>query len=247
MPKLNSNNTLQTVHLGTSNFRFSGVRPANLGATEYTLVTIVVDVTSSVHTFKDELLETVKAAVRGCQKSPRADNLLVRLLTFNTKRKEIHGFKPLGEIDADAYKPFSPNGMTALFDATYDAVTATRGYAKLLIEQDFDVNAAIYIITDGCDNSSTVGPRHIAEEIRDLYQEECLESLITVLVGVNTRQTSIRQGLESFRQDAELTQYIDAGAATPQKLAKLAAFVSRSISVQSQSLGSGTAAQTLTF
>ncbi|MCP5425943.1 MAG: VWA domain-containing protein [Gammaproteobacteria bacterium] len=246
MPKLNAN-TLQTVNIGAGNFRFSAVRPEHLGATEYTLVTIVVDVTASVAAFKKELLEAVKTAVEGCRKSPRADNLLLRLITFNTERQEVHGFKPLNAVDSKAYKPFKPHGMTALFDATYDAVTATLRYAKMLVEQDFDVNAAIYIITDGWDNSSTVGPRHIAEEIRAAYREETVENLITVLIGVNTQDATVQKALQDFKDEAELTQYLAAGAATPQKLAKLADFVSRSISVQSQALGSGQAGQSLTF
>ena len=247
MPKLLNANAMQTVTLRAGNFQFSGVRPENLGATEYTLVTIVVDTTSSVFDFKDDLLNAVKAAVAGCRKCARADNLLVRLMTFNTRRKEIHGFKPLSDIDPSAYKPFKPAGMTALFDAVYNAVTATTRYAKMLVEQDFDVNAAVYIVTDGWDNSSKLGPRHIAEEIRDARREEALESLVTVLIGVNTGESSVSQALQAFKDDAELSQYIDAGDATPQKLAKLAAFVSRSISSQSQALGAGGAAPALTF
>ena len=247
MPKLMNNNAMQTLKSGAGNFKFSAIRPEHLGATEYTLVTIVVDVTSSVYSFKDDLLKAVKAAVAGCRQSPRADNLLVRLLTFNTSCKEIHGFKPLNDIDPSAYKPFSPSGMTALFDAVYDAVTATNRYAKLLIEQDFDVNAAIYVITDGWDNSSKLGPRHIAEEMRDIQRQENLESLIAVLIGVNTSETSVSQALKAFKDEAELSQYIDVGNATPQTLAGLAAFVSQSISAQSQVLGAGGASQALVF
>ena len=245
MPKLI--NTNQTIKLGSGNFRFSAVRPEALGATEYTLATIVVDVTASVFDFKNELLEAVKAIVKGCRRSPRADNLLVRLLTFNTQRTEVHGFKPLGEIDPAAYEPFSPDGMTALFDAAYDAVTATLRYARMLTEQGFAVNAAVYIVTDGGDNSSKIGPRHIAEEIRDARREEALESLITVLIGVNVGDRGVKQALKIFREEAELSQYVDAGEATPDKLAKLAAFVNRSILSQSCALGSGRASQTLTF
>ena len=246
MPRLNNtNNAMQTLSAGS--FKFSGIRPTSLGATEYTVVTIVVDITSSVFDFKDDLLAAVKATVQSCRNSPRADNLLIRLLTFNTVCKEVHGFRPLGDIDPAAYKPFKPSGMTALFDATYDAVTATNRYAKLLASQDFQVNAAIYIITDGWDNRSKLGPKHIAEEVRDARREEDLESLVTVLIGVNTGESSVRQALSSFKNEAELSQYLDVGAATPQKLAKLAAFVSQSISTQSQALGSGGGAQTLAF
>ncbi|MDX1333382.1 MAG: alpha/beta fold hydrolase, partial [Robiginitalea sp.] len=52
----------------------------------------------------------------------------------------------------------SVGGMTALYDATYASVGATLAYAKRLTDQDFDVNAAVYIVTDGMDNRSATTP-----------------------------------------------------------------------------------------
>lgn len=247
MPKFIQATLSQTVQTAGGNFKFSAVRPEKLGASEYTLVTIVVDLSSSVGGFRDDLLAAVKTAVHGCRQSPRPDNLLVRLLTFNTQRKEIHGFKPLAEIDPDGYCPFAPSGATALFDAVYDAVLATTRYARLLVDQGFTVNAAIYIVTDGCDNASTVGPRHIAAEIDDARRQELLESLLTVLIGINAGDSDVQRALQEFKDQAELGQYIDAGSATPERLARLAAFVSRSIGAQSRVLGTGRTAAPLTF
>ena len=178
-------------------------------------------------------------------------NLLLRLLTFNTDLQEVHGFKPLGDILPGDYKDFKPYGMTALFDAAYSGVSATLEYAKRLINQDFDVNGCVYIITDGMDNASTVTPKMIAEKITQAAQDEEIESLITVLVGLIDPKVSyakdVRQALTTFEVEAGLTQFVDAGDATPQKLAKLANFVSQSISSQSQALGTGAASQPLTF
>lgn len=237
MPRLDQHN-LQTTTLG-GGFQFSAVRPEELGASEYTLVTLVVDVTASVEAFRDELLEAVKATVRGCRHSPRADHLLLRLITFNTTRKEVHGFRPVTEIDPDAYEPFKPDGMTALFDAVYDAALATNRYARLLVSQGFQVNGALYIVTDGADNRSRVGPQHIAEELREALQEEALASLHTVLVGINTATGTVRKHLERFRAQAGLNEFLPVAEATPARLAQLAAYVSRSVSVQSQLLASG--------
>jgi len=76
-------------------------------------------------------------------------------------------------------------------------------------------------------------------------QGEDIESLLTILIGVN--DNSYKSYLETFKDEANLSQYVSVGDATAQKLAKLAAFVSKSISSQSQSLGSGGASQLLTF
>lgn len=245
MPVLTDNMEEFEIPGATGNFKFSAVRADELGATEYTLVTLVVDVTGSVIDFADELLKCVVEIVGACQKSPRADNLMLRLVTFNEEVYEEHGFKPLDLVDAGSYKQFDCEGMTALYDATYSAIGATLKYSENLINQDFDVNACVFIITDGDDNHSSCTPGMVADLMNDAVKGEKIESLVSVLIGVNAKQLIRR--LETFKDLGGLTQFIDAGTATPGKLAKLAGFVSKSISSQSQSLGSGAASQPLNF
>lgn len=252
MPKLNKTNNMQNIQIaGPGTFNFSAIRLDDLGATEYTLVTIVVDITQSVDTFAKELLNCVKMIVEACRKSPRSENLLLRLLAFNTTLHEIHGFKPLSAIDPNDYKPFKPQGMTALYDASYSGVSATLEMANRLINQDFDVNGCVYIITDGMDNASTMTPKTIADKISAALMQEEIESLVTVLIGLIDPKASwandVRRSLTTFEVEAGLSQFVDAGNATAQRLAKLAQFVSKSISTQSQSLGSGAPSQPLQF
>jgi hypothetical protein len=77
MPKLMQvDDNLEVIKIaGAGSFQFSAIRPEDLGATEYTLVTIVVDITGSIADFADELLKSVKAIIEACKKSPRAENL----------------------------------------------------------------------------------------------------------------------------------------------------------------------------
>lgn len=239
MPKFADMNTIKVA--GGGNFQFSAIRPDKLGATEYTLVTIVVDTSSSVGAFADELLHCIKAVIAGCQRNPRADNVMVRLMTFNSHRQEIHGFVPLRQLQVDQYVPLKCQGMTALYDATYDALTATVTYAEQLSHYNLAVNAAIYILTDGEDNESKIAPSLIAKEMQRIARQESLESLVSVLVGVNTREASVAGYLQMFKDEAKLSQYVDITDATPDMLAKLAAFVDKSIRAQSMALGSGTA------
>lgn len=236
---------MQTGQAG--NFGFSGVRPDKLGSTEYTLVTYVGDKTGSVSGAEQLLLETKKAVVQACQKSPRAEFLLLRNTEFNTRIDEVHGFVELAAIDVNQYQAPHCSGMTALYDATYSAVAATNEYAKTLSDQDFSVNGIIFVTTDGGESphASTHTVNAIKDEIRRGVQNEWLESLVVVLIGINAAQYQAE--LEDFQVGAGLTQYVDAGEATPQRLAKLADFVSRSISSQSQALGTGGPSQPLTF
>jgi hypothetical protein len=226
-------------------FGFSAVRPETLGASEYTLVTVAMDKTGSVSTFAQELFRIKKAVVEACRKSPRAEYLLLRLLEFNTQVDEVHGFLPLNDVDVNSYVTPTCTGTTALFDAAYSAVSASNTYAQTLTKDDYLVNALVVIITDGDDNASRMRAADVRAELEKAIKGEHLESLRTILVGVNA--TQYQRELDTFKTDAGIDQYVDVADATPQRLAKLADFVSRSISAQSQSLGTGGPSQALTF
>ena len=227
-------------------FQFSGVRPEELGAAEYTLVTIVTDTTGSVAGFESTLRNAVIDAVRACEKSPRADNLLVRFVTFSTDVNEVHGFKTLRQINPQRdYQPFHCDGMTALYDATKEAISATNEYAKILTDNDFDVNGIIFMITDGMDNHSRYNRADIANAFQKVKRNEYLESLLVILIGVNAADCS--QWLDEFQKEAGLSQYVDISAFDAAKGAKLAEFISKSTSMQSQSLGTGGPSEILKF
>uniref|UniRef100_A0A6M3LB79 Putative von Willebrand domain containing protein n=1 Tax=viral metagenome TaxID=1070528 RepID=A0A6M3LB79_9ZZZZ len=254
MPKLMTDNDTQMSVQGQGGFYFSAIRPDKLGATEYTLVSIVIDITGSVRPFADNLLTCLKTIIRACKKSPRADNLLIRTTTFNTKVYELHGFKSLADINPDDYEEFNPDGMTALYDAAENGVSSVLNYGKILAEQDFSVNGAVYIITDGDNNDGSKTSNAVKALIRKAQQNEEVESIITILVGIKDPNLTgddwakhITKRLTEFQVEAELTQYLDVGDATAQRLAKLANWVSQSISSQSQSLGTGSASIPLSF
>jgi hypothetical protein len=255
MPRLMATDESMVLDIpGPGNFQFSAIRPEHLGATEYTLVTIVCDITGSVARFSKELREMIVSVVKGCQLNARAENILVRLVLFNSRIgiEEVHGFLNLSQINPNDYKELRPDGTTPLYDATYSSIGATLKYAETLDKQDFDVNGCVYIITDGDDNASTVGPNYIAELIEKATTTEQLQSLLTVLIGIfnpNDPVTAkhMSKRLDIFHKEGKLTQYIDFGDATPKKLAKLANLISESVSSSSQALADGVPSQPLTF
>jgi uncharacterized protein YegL len=243
MPRLGDD--METHKVG-GNFTFSGARIANLGATEYTLATAAVDVTGSLGGHEAALRDMLVAVAQSCQKSPRSDNLLLRVVLFNSVIgvSEVHGFKPLNEVDPSAYPTLTTGGMTPLYDATFNAVGATNAYGTQLNDKDFLANAVTFIVTDGLDNDSTATPKMIAAEVERAVKDEKLESHVTILIGM-TSDPSAAAALDRFCQEGNLTQFIDAGGVTKGKLAKLAAFVSQSISSTSQALGTGGPSQNI--
>lgn len=232
---------------GGQGFTFSGTRIEHLTATEYTLATIAVDETGSVMGFHQQLRDMLIASVRACKKSPRSDNVLVRALLFGSQYpngcEEIHGFKPLNDIDENAYPEIRPHGSTPLNDTVYSAVGATNAYGKQLRDQDYNVNGIVFVITDGGENASSTTMPMVKKELQDAVKSEQLESMTSILIGVNAGQAS--GILANYKKETGMTHYIDAGDATPQKLAKMADFVSQSISSTSQALGTGGPSQNI--
>ena len=136
--------------LTTSHFGFSAKNVDELGATEYTLVTIAVDASGSVAHFKGEMEKCLKEIIEACRKSPRADNLMVRVLAFSNGLDELHGFKLLQECHPGDYDDcLTVGGVTALCDATVNATEALGSYGQRLVDNDFDTNGILIVITDG--------------------------------------------------------------------------------------------------
>jgi len=239
----------QSFKANGSGFHFSGTNIKNLGASEYTLVAIAADRSSSVMSFASEIEGCLKSSLEGCQKSPRVDNLLVRTTAFNHKVSEEHGFRPLGDCHIGNYDGFlKPSGSTALYDASVDAVDAMATYGKNLIDQDYMANGLLVVLTDGEESgASTQTVKGVKDAIQRARQSEALESLITILIGINVTDQHVSKALKAFKDDAGFDQYVEAKDASPKTFAKIAGFISKSVSSQSQSVGSGAASQPITF
>ena len=227
-----------------SQFQFSGQKLAELTSTEYTLAGVAIDVSASVEPFRTDLEKAYAAVVKACRKAPRAHNLLLRGSTFSDSVSELHGFVELARLHEDQTR-FAPNGMTALFDGVLEAVEAVEVYGRDLVAKDFFVNGIVVVVTDGAENRSRKGTvARIRETLARVSQAEQLESLKTILVGVGESK-HVKAGLEQFQKDAGFDQFLWAGDATPARLAKMAEFISRSISSASLSLGTGGPSQNL--
>lgn len=247
MPILNDA-SMDARTLPTGHYGYSATRIEELGAAEYTLVTIVNDVSGSVNGFLGEMEQALGEIVNACKLSPRADNLMIRLVTFDDRMEEVHGFKLLEQCRLSDYrKVLRSGGSTALYDAAENAVAATTSYGKQLKDAQFSANAVLFVITDGMDNASHVGVREVREALSRAVTSEALESLVSVLIGVNVQDSSVGAYLQDFKTAAGFTQYVEIGRAKAGTLAGLADFVSRSIAAQSRALGTGGPSRSLQF
>lgn len=248
MPKIGDSGDVELVQRKAGHFGFSAVKMDDLGASEYTLVVVVEDHSGSVVDFRTDMENALKEIVNACAFSDRADNLLLRVVRFDDYSEEIHGFKLLSQCNVDDYNGvLVPGNMTALYDASVDGIESVGNFGKELQDQDFNVNAIVFVVTDGCDNRSKTTPKQVSEALKKAVKSECLESLVSILIGVNITDPTVAGELQKFNTEAGFTQYVELKDANKNTLAKLAQFVSKSISSQSQALGTGTRSSSITF
>ena len=263
MPRFGNDTVLEDFKVG--NFGFTGTNPAELGASGYTLADLVVDVSGSTNGFQKPMEEAIKGAIQALKDHPRADNMLVRFVTFSDKVSEVHGYKLLSELNPTDYEGSCvPGGMTALFDGIIAAAEAADNYGRVLAQKDFDVNGIMIVITDGLNNAgkynaslfqSRYSPdkdtydKHIQsvqKALRLPINSESLESYVTILIGVNCKE--LKASLLEFHNNVGFTQeFIALEDAEPKTIAKIGSFISESVSSTSQALGTGAPSQSLTF
>lgn len=243
------NPNLENVTLQGGSYGYSRTKIDDLGSSEYTIVNIVVDVSGSTDYFRTEMERTLQEIVAACSHSPRADSLLIRVSVFSNNVSEFHGFKLLANCNQSDYQGClgSGGGMTALFDASCDALDALNDYSGNLYGSDFRANGIVIVITDGCDNQSKFTCSDVRGSLERIVQGEKLESLVTILVGVNVNDGTVANSLRTFHTDSGIREYVELDNANANSLAKLARFVSKSIAAQSQALGTGGASQPISF
>ena len=247
MPIFNDT-SLDQINLPNSHYGYSATRLEDLGATEYTVVTVACDVSGSTSAFTFDMESAITRIVQACKYSPRADNLLLRLVAFDDALAELHGFKLLENCNlADYGGVLRSGGSTALYDAAENAVASTVNYAQKLSAGDFSANAILFVITDGMDNASKVSAKKVKEALSRAVTSEALESVVSLLIGVNVQDPEAGRYLRQFHSAAGFTRYVELDKADAQTLARLAEFVSQSISAQSQALGTGGPSQSLVF
>jgi hypothetical protein len=247
MPSL-KNQDLETLQAG-SHYSFSATKMEKLLSSKYTLATIIMDASSSVMDFAAQLESALKTVYNACKRSDYKDTLMLRVTQFNDSLQELQGFKLLSDIKEDDFTGMlNIGGSTALYDALDEGVEATAVYGAQLISQDYKANAIIVLVTDGQNNTGRIqDPTQIKKAVLKARKAENLESILIILVGVTNDDNNLDTYLTTVKDGAGVDQYISIGKATPGKIAKLAEFVSQSITSTSAALGSGGPSQPLTF
>ena len=239
-----------SVIFNTGAFRFSGAQLNSLESDHYTLVVLAIDTSISVGSFANQLLKVLKDTVRSLQLGKNSDNIMVRVINFDTKTNEVHGFTELNKCDLANYdQVFNKFGnSTSLYDASVDGLDSLNKYSEELGKpgNDYSTNGIFICITDGDDNSSSFTTSTVKAKLSEGVGEMKLESLNSILLGVNMKDSRMSARLKSFKHEVGFDQFEAIENVDQQAVAKLIGFLSKSISSVSSSLGHGKS-QTLAF
>lgn len=167
----------------TGTFSFTGANINSLESTEYTLTGIALDISGSISGQVNDLQNGLKSVVQSCQKSPRSDNLMIRLLTFGQYLHEIHGFKELNKCVLSDYDHVMDNleGATALYDASVDIIESVSKYGIELYKEDYTANGLVVVLTDGLNNHSAYTAKTVGNKLREAVGEKSLSLLFRFL------------------------------------------------------------------
>lgn len=229
------------------NYGYTGAAIDTLQSFENTIALGLVDESGSTSSFAKQLEACIKEIVQSLRDNPNADKLLYAHYHFDTNFREVHGFAELNGINPSDYDgSWAGGGRTTLYDSEIKVINFVGDYGKQMAAQRYLCNGIIYVLTDGMDWGSVLTPAEVKAALAAVVSGEELESLMTILIGINDDQ-GVQDGLEAHANEVGFTQYIPAGKADKKTLSKIAGFVSQSISSQSQALGSGGPSQSLMF
>jgi hypothetical protein len=161
----------------------AGTALENITATDVTLVTVLIDASSSIAHAKLEqaVRDGQNALVDAFAGSKEKDSILLALWTFNDAPAVVHSYVPVKDavrLDAKSYRG---SGTTTLYDTWCAALAANLAYAEQLRDSGTPVRSVAVVITDGADCGSKRRAAECARLSRDLLASE---QFVLAFVGV---------------------------------------------------------------
>lgn len=225
--------------LSGTGYHFTAILPENIKTDAICLASVLIDTSSSMDGEEQNLERCFEQAIQACDKAPNRDGIFIRITSFASTVKELRPFIPPSPTPLKIHI----GGMTALGRGILDSLRSTTQYAKVLSQGDYRCNAILIILTDG--EETVDKPEQavdmVQKELQTIRTEETLDSVLIILVGFRP-SVGVMKTQQDFA-NAIGARYIPLQDVNPQKLAKLANFVSQSISSQSKQIGTGQVTQ----
>jgi hypothetical protein len=159
---------------------------ANLTSTVIMFI-VINDVSPSIRSYESTMNTVAREVfISDLKSSHRKDEIVVKALTFSEKVSHVSGFMPILNVQDDYFDVHNQGSGTALYDAVLQGLQAAIAYRQDLEEQGIEVRTALFISTDGEDNSSDYNAAgNIKKLIEDLRRNEAWAGSFTInMLGV---------------------------------------------------------------
>lgn len=152
----------------------AGKDAEDIAASDVTLVTLLVDASSSIHGrgLEDAVREGQNMLVDALSQSKERDAILLALWTFNDDLRVVHSYVGLDDVTRLDAKNYQAVGATKLYDTWCDALAANVAYAQRLRDAGTPCKSIAVVITDGEDVGSRRRAADCAALSRDLLASE---------------------------------------------------------------------------
>jgi hypothetical protein len=210
----------------------AGLPLENIQASDVTLITILIDSSSSIGGagLEKAVRDGQNALLEAFAGSKEQDGILVALWTFNQDSRVVHSYVPVKDATRLDTKSYKSSGATALYDTWCDALAANVAYAQQLRDGGTPTRSVVVVITDGEDTSSKRSVRDAARLSHDLLASE---QFVLAFVGVGKEADFRKIAREMGLPDACVAVQT---STTPSALRALFNMVSRSAIRASQGL-----------
>lgn len=154
-----------------------------IAASEVTLVTLLIDASSSIHGagLEQAVRDGYNALLDAFGSAHAKDELLVAAWRFNDDVAVLHAYVPLDDAVRLSALNYAAVGTTRLYDTWCDALAANVAYAQLLRENGTPCRSIVVVVTDGED----CGSRRTATDCARLSKELLAsEQFVLAFVGV---------------------------------------------------------------
>lgn len=174
----------------------AGKDAEDIVASDVTLVTLLVDGSSSIHQrqLAGAVREGQNQLVDALADSRERDSILVALWVFNDDLQVVHSYVGLDDVTRLDDKSYRPGGVTRLYDTWCDALSANVAYAQRLRDAGTPCKSVVVVITDGEDCGSRRRIGQCAALSRDLLASEQF-TLAFVGVGSDVDFQAVARGM----------------------------------------------------
>lgn len=163
----------------------AGKDAEDIVASDVTLVTLLVDASSSIHDrgLEDAIRDGQNVLVDALGDTRERDSILMALWTFNHELRVVHSYVGLDDVTRLDASNYAGLGSTRLYDTWCDALAANVAYAQQLRSAGTPCKSVVVVITDGEDCGSQRRAPDCARISRDLLASE---QFTLAFVGVGT-------------------------------------------------------------